>query len=82
MYRQHTKVHKETKISWAHRGKLVLWTKSSWSRHVSKNKHHLRLTTHADVASFDMAVKLTCHTDRMPKNRTLKHKVFSGLFHA
>ena len=30
-------------------------------------KHRLRLTTHADVASFNIAVKLIYHIDRMQK---------------
>ena len=36
MYPPHTRGPEETKISWEHRGKLVLWTKSSRPAHVSK----------------------------------------------
>ena len=68
MHSPHTKGIREIKISWAHRGKLVFWTKSSWSRHASKKKrHHLRLTTHADVASFNAATKPIDQADRLQK---------------
>ena len=33
----------------------------------NKKRHHLRLITHADVVSFNTAVKLIYHTDRMQK---------------
>ena len=70
MYPPHTRGPEETKIPWEHRGKLVFWTKSSRPAHVSKKnkkRHRLRLTTHADVASSNTAVKLIYHTDRMQK---------------
>ena len=43
------------------------WTKSSQPAHVSKKKHHLRLITHADVASFNAAAKRISKADRLQK---------------
>ena len=68
MHPPHTKEPRETKISWGHRGKLAFWTKSSRPAHVSKKKrHHLRLITHADVASFNAAAKRISKADRLQK---------------
>jgi hypothetical protein len=70
MHPPHAKGPEETKIACLHDRKLVFWTKSSWPRHVSKKnkkRHCLRLTMHADVASFNIAVKPIYHTDRMQK---------------
>ena len=33
----------------------------------NKKRHHLRLITHADVASFNMVVKLIDKADRLQK---------------
>ena len=70
IYPPHTKGPRETKISWGHRGKLAFWTKSSRPAHVSeknKKRHHLRLITHADVASFNAAAKRISKADRLQK---------------
>ena len=70
MHPPHAKGPEETEIACLHDRKLVFWTKSSWPRHVSKKnkkRHRLRLTTHADVASFNIAVKLIDKADRLRK---------------
>ena len=48
----------------------MLWPKSSRPAHVSKKnkkRHHLRLITHADVASFNAAAKRISKADRLQK---------------
>ena len=46
----------------------------------NKKRHRLRLTTHADVASFNAAAKHISKADRMQKNGGLKHKISNDLF--
>ena len=82
IYPPHTRGPRETKISWEHRGKLVLWT-SQVGQVVSvryKKRHNLRLTMHADVASFNAAAKHVNRAGRMQKNGGLKHEISSDLF--
>ena len=43
-------------------------------------KTPLRLITHADVASFNMVVKLIDKADRLQKNGGLKHEISIDLF--
>ena len=80
MYSPHTKGPRETKISWGHMGNLVFWTKSSRPAHVNKKIHHLRLITHADVASFNAAAKRISKADRMQKNGGPKHEISIDFF--
>ena len=46
----------------------------------NKKRHRLRLTTHADVASFNAAAKRISKADRLQKNGGPKHEISLDLF--